>query len=93
MQVRFFASLRAIVGAKCVDLKVPDAITAQELLAAILRRYPELAPEILDESGGLSRRVQLMVNGRSVVYLEEGLATRLEGDEAIDLFPAVAGGC
>ena len=92
MKVSFYATLRAIVGTKTVEIDAAAGCTLQELLDAILVRFPELTPEVIDETGQLSRRVHLMVKGRSAVHLDEGLATRLAGDEAIDFFPAVAGG-
>jgi molybdopterin synthase sulfur carrier subunit len=92
MKVSFYATLRAIVGTKTVEIDVANDCSLQELLDAILARYPDLAPVVLDEGGQLSRRSHLMVKGRSSVHLEAGLATRLQGGEAIDFFPAVAGG-
>ncbi len=92
MTLRFFATLRAIVGSKHVDFDVPQNASVQELLDRVLERFPELRADVLDEAGCLSRRCHLLVNGRSVVYLEDGLETRLTGEEEIDFFPAVAGG-
>jgi len=93
LEIRFYATLRAIVGGKCVEFDLPEHASVQQLLDLVVARFPELGPELLDaESGTLSRRAHIMVNGRSAIHLEEGLAARLTGDEAIDFFPAVAGG-
>ena len=55
-------------------------------------RWPELALLMLDEDGGLSRRVHVFVDGRSARHLPEGPETKLFTGNEIDVFPAVAGG-
>ena len=93
MEIRFYATLRAIVGSKVVEVEVPERPSVQQVLDRVVSEFPALASDLLDaETGALSRRSHIMVNGRSAIYLDEGLATRLTGDEAIDFFPAVAGG-
>ncbi len=93
LEIRFYATLRAIAGGKFVELETPESPSVQQVLDLVIARFPALSTERLDlETGALSRRAHIMINGRSAIYLEEGLATLLEGHEAIDFFPAVAGG-
>ena len=64
----------------------------QEILDAVVATFPELGEEILDENGELDRYIHLFVDGRSSKFLDEGLATAVDGSQSIEFFPAVAGG-
>jgi MoaD family protein len=93
MRVHFYATFRDIVGGKYIDLDLADGTTVQQLLDRVLLDHPGLRSEMLDEAGLLSRHVQLFVNGRSCVFLDQGLDTALAArHDRIDFFPAVAGG-
>ena len=91
MRVSFYATLRPIVGERTVELALPDGISVQDLVEELARRWPALREHLFDEGGGLSRRVNLLVGGRNVRWLD-GLETRLRTDQVIDVFPPVAGG-
>lgn len=92
MKVRFYATFRSVVGGKQVELPVEPGDTVQALLDAVLARFPDLGPLLLDESGALSRQVHLFINGRGVIHLSDGMQTRLRDGDQVDFFPAVAGG-
>ena len=92
MHVNFFATLRPIVGSPSVDLAMPPGATIEDLVRHVVERWPAIAELLLDEEGELSRRVHVFVNGRSAVYLEDGLRTPLTPEMKIDIAPAVAGG-
>ena len=92
VRVRFYATFRSRVGGKYAEIEVPAAATMQSLLDAVLERFPELRPLLLDEDGALSRQAHLFVNGRGVIHLRDGMQTPLQEDDWIDFFPAVAGG-
>ena len=92
MRIGFYATLRKIVGEKYVELDVPVPCTLQQIIDAVVAVHPDLAEEILDESGGLDRYIHLFVDGRSSKFLEAGLATEVDGSQSIEFFPAVAGG-
>lgn len=92
MVIGFFATLRPIVGGKTIEVGLPDGTTVAELVAHLVASIPGLGEAILDETGQLSRRVHVFIEGRSAVYLDEGLATQLSASQRVDIFPAVAGG-
>jgi molybdopterin synthase sulfur carrier subunit len=92
MQIGFYATLRPIVGAKKIELELRDGNTVQDLIDQLMRRFPDLEPVMLDESGALSRKIHIFIEGRSVIYLADGLATKLDSGLRIDIFPAIAGG-
>ena len=58
MIVKFYATLRSIVGGKAVEIPVEPGATAKELLDAIIAKYPPLKKE-------------LFVNGRGYQVLSE----------------------
>lgn len=92
MRISFYATLRKIVGQKNVELPLPEGVSLNEILAAVVEAYPDLREEVLDETGQLDRYIHLFVNGRSSKFLPEGMATVVDGSQTIEFFPAVAGG-
>ncbi|MDH4016882.1 MAG: MoaD/ThiS family protein [Actinomycetota bacterium] len=91
MQVRFYATLRAIVGAKTIDVPLGDGSTVRDLAEVLVELYPGLREHVFDADGHIARTVHFMIDGRNTRWLD-GEATRLEPDQSIDVFPPVAGG-
>ncbi len=92
MKVRLFAGLRAIVGRGSIEVALAPGATLSDLIDGLVALHPDLAAQLFDEAGELSRHVNLIVDGRSAVHLPLFLATPLSGEEEIHIFPAVAGG-
>lgn len=94
MEVRLYANLRAIADCRSVELPlaVGEGATVRDLVAELVRRWPEMAEILLSEDGELSRSVNVFVDGRGTRWLPDGEDTLLRLDHALDVFPAVAGG-
>lgn len=92
MDIHFYATLRRIAGQKTVKFEVPDGITVEELVDAVVNRFPAMREELLDEQGNLYPHVHVFVNGRDAPYLDGALGTVITDSDKIDIFPAVAGG-
>lgn len=92
MQVNFYATLRQIVGSKSVDFSIPEGATIRQLLDEMIRCYPALRREMLDEKGELYRHVHIFVNGRDAFHLQKGMETVISPDDTMGVFPAVGGG-
>jgi sulfur-carrier protein len=92
MKVKFYATLRKIVGAKVIDVSLKEGATVWVLIDAITRRYPALRSEMLDEQGNLYGHVHVFINGRDAPFLEQGLNTIISSDDEVGIFPAVGGG-
>jgi MoaD family protein len=92
MIVNFYANFRSLVGGKSVPVDLPAGSRMREVLAALVERFPALQEHLLDESGGLLSHVHVFVNGRDILYLDQGLETILQPDDKLDIFPPVGGG-
>lgn len=80
IRIRYFASLREIVGGNEENLSVPEGARAADVRALLLERYPRL-------ENALARAV-CAVNRQ---YVPPETALR-EGDEVV-FIPPVGGGC
>ena len=92
MRIKFYATLRAIVGERELDLPLAEDATVRDLATLLVTRWPEMSEVVFDEHGELSRRVHVMIDGRSSRHLPEGSDTLLRNADQVDVFPAVAGG-
>jgi molybdopterin synthase sulfur carrier subunit len=91
MRVRIFATLRQLVGAKEVEVDVEGGDTVRNVLEKLTVAYPALGERVLDEDGNVQSSIHVLVNGRSINFLD-GLNTAIEHDDRLALFPAVGGG-
>lgn len=91
MKVFFYATLRPIVGTRSLEIELPASSSVRELVDYLAAGWPELKEHLFDESGELSRRVNIMLDGRNIRWLE-GLATPMEPGQKVEIFPPVAGG-
>jgi molybdopterin synthase sulfur carrier subunit len=90
--VNFYSTLRQIVGKKTVELSLPLGATVRQLIGEIVRSYPALRREMVNEQGELYGHVHIFINGRDSSFLAENLDTELDPDDTISVFPAVGGG-
>jgi molybdopterin converting factor small subunit len=68
-----------------------DGATVGEVFGALIERYPGLRANLLDESGGLHRFVNVYKDDDDIRYLD-GLDTKLADGDTLSILPAVAGG-
>ncbi len=92
MQIRFYATLRPIVGGKTVEIADPAGKSIRELLDGLITEYPPLGPALFDEDQHLHQHVHVFVNGRDTHYLDNGLNSVVAVKDRIDIFPPVGGG-
>ncbi len=92
MVVNFYATFRRVVGSGSAVLDLPAGATVRQLLDEVIRRFPPLKSEMLDEAGNLFPYVHIFVNGRDASFLAEGLDSVIPSGARIGVFPAVAGG-
>ena len=68
-----------------------NGATIGEVLADLVRSYPDMAGQLLTEDGSLHRFVNVYVNDDDVRYLQQ-LETKVADGDTISILPAVAGG-
>jgi molybdopterin synthase sulfur carrier subunit len=92
MKVNFYATLRQIVGQKTIELDMPPETTVRQMVEAVMKQYPLMRPELIDENGDLHGHIHIFVNGRDAPYLADKLDTVIASSDKIDIFPPVGGG-
>jgi len=90
MIIRFYATLRPLVGGRSVDLSDP-ADTIKGILEQLASEYEGLHDQLFDDDGTVRRFVAIMVDGRDIRHID-GLQSRVNPESELDIFPPVAGG-
>lgn len=92
MKVNFFATLRQVTGQKMVEFDLPDGVTAQGVLDAVLAQYPAMIGMLAGEDGKLLGHCHMFINGRGVTYLLDEMSSVVKAGDIVNFFPAVGGG-
>lgn len=90
MVVKVFANLREICGDASIDVK-PDGNKIIDILNKMVEMFPKLKEEIFTSERELKPFVQVYLNGRNIIHLDN-LKTRVKETDELALFPPVAGG-
>jgi molybdopterin synthase sulfur carrier subunit len=88
VRVKFFAHFREVFGAKDKAMPLAPGATVKDILEALCDTA-ERRRLVFD--GGLKPHVVVMKNGSSILSLQ-GLATPLETDDTLAIFPMLGGG-
>ena len=95
VSVRFFTSLREIVGKKEETLTFPagEIVTVNTVLKTLVQRYGKRFVEYVYEGNTQEVRgfLQFLVNGKSAITMN-GLETELEDGDVLAILPPVGGG-
>jgi len=91
VEIRLYAALRQIVGAKTVTVETQRGQTVGDALRALTKRHPKLTPSIWHDDGTLAGHVAVMLEGRDIRHLK-GTDTLLGEAQHLDVFPPVGGG-
>ena len=89
VEVRLPNLLRAHAGGQATVNA--DGATVGEVLSDLVRQYPGLEGQLITESGGLHRFVNVYVNDDDVRYMDK-LDTKVSDEDTVSILPAVAGG-
>ena len=92
MKVNFFATLRDIAGGKTVEFDVDHDITAKDLLDTIIKKFPPMKKELLNQEGRMYGHVHFFINGRDVQFMDDQFQTKIMHEDTVNVFPAVGGG-
>lgn len=91
MEWKLFAHLRGVAG-ESVTVDVDADATVETALDALLSTHPELAAEVLDENDELATHIHVLVDGEDPFAGGAGLATPVDPETELALFPPVSGG-
>lgn len=89
--VKFLATLYDITGVLKTEIEVDDGISVRQLIEVLSNKFEKLRGELLDEKGELKPMYNILVNGRSIDWLQ-GLDTRLQDGDEVVFIPPAAGG-
>jgi MoaD family protein len=92
LKINFYATFRPIVGAKTIEVPFSEGLTVRQLVDQVIKSYPALERQLMDDQGVLLGYVHIFINGRDHYYLPAGLDTVLSERDEIDIFPPVGGG-
>jgi molybdopterin synthase sulfur carrier subunit len=91
MRIRAYATLRDLLGASKLDIAVGQPSTVGQVLRRLADEHPALAGKLWDAEGKTTGYVTILLNGRSIEYLQ-GPDTLTADDDTLALFPPVGGG-
>jgi MoaD family protein len=95
ISVRFFTSLREILGKKEENLEFPEGerVTVDTVLGKLKQRYGKPFVEYVydPKTGEMKGFLQLLVNGKSASTLN-GVKTELADGDVLAILPPVGGG-
>ncbi|MFB6222221.1 MAG: ubiquitin-like small modifier protein 1 [Haloarcula sp.] len=92
MEWKLFAHLRDAADGQSVSVDVDGDTTVETALEALLASRPGLADEVLDENDELADHIRVLVDGEDPFASGEGLATTVDEETELALFPPVSGG-
>ena len=91
MRIRTYATLRDLLGTSAMVLSLPGRVDVRYVLDRLVEAYPSLGGKLWDTEGDWSGFVTVLLNGRSIQWLQ-GLDTLVADDDTLSLFPPVGGG-
>ena len=90
-KLKVFGTLRQFVSARQVDIEIRSGDTVRDVLVRLAGDHPALGERILDDEGNLQKAINVLVNGRSIRFLD-GLDTTIQESDQLAVFPAIGGG-
>lgn len=90
--VRFFTTLREIVGKKEELVEFSKPVSVEAVLKQLSKKYgKDFDDYMFDELGDVRGHLQILVNGTSVTTMR-GLKTKLKDADQVAILPPVGGG-
>ncbi|MFB6101970.1 MAG: ubiquitin-like small modifier protein 1 [Haloplanus sp.] len=91
MQWKLFADLAEVAGDREIRVDIDGGATVGDALDALFESKPALRERVLDDSGAVADHINVLRNGENI-NAADGLATTLDTDDELALFPPVSGG-
>ncbi|MFC2054552.1 MoaD/ThiS family protein [Chloroflexota bacterium] len=92
--VKGYLTIRTVMGDRHLQEIEVESITIHKLLSRLVREFGGDFEHMIfaPESQDLSPHIIVLVNGRHVSHLPDGLSTELNDGDEVALFPPIAGG-
>ncbi len=87
-KVKLYATLKEIVGKDTLQI---EGKTVKEVIENLIKEFPVLKNEIVNEDNSLKDDYIYLVNGRNIVFLRNE-DTPLKESDKLTIFPPVGGG-
>jgi molybdopterin synthase sulfur carrier subunit len=93
VKVYTIMELKKILGQREFEISIPTGSTVKDLLSWMINKWGEKLSDQLFKTGtnSLFPHIRLMVNGRSIEFLN-GMHTVLQDGDGFSMLPLVAGG-
>jgi len=92
VSVKFFTTLREIVGKKEEQIEFSKPINVNAVLKQLSKKYgKDFDDYMFDELGDVRGHLQVLVNGQSVTTMND-LRTQLNNGDQVAILPPVGGG-
>ncbi len=90
--VKFFTTLREIVGKPQEQMELSEAVRVTELLQQLGEKYGEkFTRYVYNEKGTVRGHLHFLINGKSMTT-RQGLKTKLGENDILAILPPVGGG-
>ena len=92
MEIKVYATLRAIVSEPSGQLIGFFEIAVEQMLDRLYYDYPDLCPELFKDRNRLHPTIHILVNRQDIRYFD-GFDTILTEKHGIRILPPIPGGC
>lgn len=94
VHVKGYLTYRNLVGDRWISSEAERTLSIRELLESLCEQVGQtLTDQLFDaDSGSLRARVAILVNGRSMTSLPDGLDSLLADQDEVAIFPPLIGG-
>lgn len=90
--VKFFTTLREIIGKPQDQIELSEAVSVKELLQQLGGKYGEkFTRYVYNEKGRVRGHLHFLINGKSITT-RQGLKTKLKENDILAILPPVGGG-
>ena len=92
MEARFYANMRTIFGMSSLRVEDAQVDTFRELIAFLIKKFPEAKFYLLDANNDLRQDVPVYVDGRNPRLATVGLDAPLKPDSVVSFFSPLSSG-
>lgn len=92
MQVKFYATMRSVIGVPSLDVDDVRLDTIRKLISRLIEQYPEARFHLLDSDDQLRQDVPVFVDGRNPRLAPLGIDSPLNPDCVVSFFSPISSG-